>query len=243
MIKELTKEQLELLKKPLPVEAITAHPTKKFLSSIKAIYVVERLNDVFGVWKWKVECFHETTIWQMVVVKIIFTVPEYGIVYECFGWNDNSDLWDAYKWATTDALTKIWSYLWIWMDVFKWQWPTVNDTADKSSTPASKSTPKKENPVKQDIDTGNNISEQALDCIRKFRAEYKDILNDDWLLLAIQSVSKVNSLKDLPKLTKLEWTKVIKHLMALSHAEVEKGREIKDPVLKTVVEQFMSKKK
>jgi hypothetical protein len=46
---KLTQEQLVLLKKPLPQEAISQHPTKSYISSIKAIYVTERLNDVFGV--------------------------------------------------------------------------------------------------------------------------------------------------------------------------------------------------
>jgi hypothetical protein len=35
------------LKEPLPAEAITQHPTKTYLSSIKAIYVTERFNEVF----------------------------------------------------------------------------------------------------------------------------------------------------------------------------------------------------
>ena len=52
--------------------------------------------------------------------------PEYGIYFECYGGNDNGgensknfDLGDAYKGATTDALTKIGSYLEIGIDVFK----------------------------------------------------------------------------------------------------------------------------
>ena len=43
----------EKLRQPLPAEAISRHPTKTFLSSIKAIYVIERLNDVFGVGAWR----------------------------------------------------------------------------------------------------------------------------------------------------------------------------------------------
>jgi hypothetical protein len=64
----------------------------------------------------------------MIVVKVVLEVPEYWIYYESFWWNDNwwetnknFDLWDAYKWATTDAITKICSYMWIWIDVFKWK--------------------------------------------------------------------------------------------------------------------------
>lgn len=117
---KLTPEQTKKLKEPLPPEAIKPHPTKSFLSSIKAIYVVERLNDVFGLGGWEVEnnVIKEEGKW--VVVKSTFTAKEAGIVVrDIFGGNDNADLGDAYKGACTDALTKIGSYLGIGMDVFK----------------------------------------------------------------------------------------------------------------------------
>ena len=56
---------------------------------------------------------------KMVVVKTTLEIPEYGIYYESFGGNDNQDVGDAYKGATTDAITKIGSYLGIGIDVFK----------------------------------------------------------------------------------------------------------------------------
>ena len=118
---------LEKLKEPLPSEAVKQHPTKAYLSSIKAIYVTERFNEVFGVGKWKTKVKHEMTgEGGMVVVHVTFEVPELGIYYECFGGNDNGgensknfDLGDAFKGATTDALTKIGSYLGVGIDVFK----------------------------------------------------------------------------------------------------------------------------
>lgn len=124
--KQLSAEQMEQLRKPLPSEAVKQHPTKTFLSTIKAIYVVERLNEVFGIGRWhlKSEIIDNKT--AMIVVRSVLTVPEYGIELESFGGNDNGgenskghDLGDAYKGATTDALTKICSYLEIGMDVFK----------------------------------------------------------------------------------------------------------------------------
>lgn len=117
--KQLTAEQVALLKKPLPPEAVSPHPTKAYLSSIKAIYVVERLNDVFGIGTWRIKnevIEHDS---KMVVVKSTLTVPAYDIEIESFGGNDNADKGDAYKGASTDALTKICSYLGIGMDVFK----------------------------------------------------------------------------------------------------------------------------
>jgi hypothetical protein len=126
-MEKVTKEMREALRMPLPVGAVTKHPTKTFLSSIKAIYVTERLNDVFGVGTWQIKVNHVTTTDKsMVVVKVEFSIAEYGIYFECYGGNDNGgensknfDLGDAYKGATTDALTKIGSYLEIGIDVFK----------------------------------------------------------------------------------------------------------------------------
>lgn len=115
----ITPEQKEALDRRLPDEAVSQHPTKKFLSSIKSIYVTERLNEVFGVGSWRVETDIVERAERMVVVKLRFSIPEYGIYYECFGGNDNADLGDACKGATTDALTKVCSWLGIGAEVFK----------------------------------------------------------------------------------------------------------------------------
>ena len=133
-MEKLTEIQLELLKKPLPSEAVKQHPTKTYLSSIKALYVTERMNDVFGVGCWNQKVEKESVSENgMVVVKVTFEVPNYGIYYESYGGNDNGggasknfDLGDAYKGATTDAITKIGSYLGIGIDVFKGKSTAVN---------------------------------------------------------------------------------------------------------------------
>lgn len=117
--KKLSSKQIDLLKKPLPKEAVSKHPTKTYLSSIKAIYVVERLNEVFGIGNWHLDSTHVNTTGKMVVVQSTFTAPDYNIRLQSYGGNDNTDLGDAYKGATTDALTKIGSMLEIGMNVFK----------------------------------------------------------------------------------------------------------------------------
>jgi hypothetical protein len=123
MEKKLGKEIVEILTKPLPAEAVQKHPSKSFLSTIKAIYVTERFNDAFGTGGWSTKVEHVTTQTgaknDMVVVKVMFSVPKYDIYYEQFGGNDNADLGDAYKGAVTDAITKIGSYLGVGIDVFK----------------------------------------------------------------------------------------------------------------------------
>jgi hypothetical protein len=106
------------LKEPLPREAVSPNPQKPGLSVIKVIYVVERLNDVFGLNGWHVDNEVVET-GRMVVVRATLSVPRYAIAIEQFGGNDNPDRGDAYKGACTDALSKCASYLGIGMDVYK----------------------------------------------------------------------------------------------------------------------------
>ena len=117
--KKLTQAQVDALQHPLPAEALKPHPSKSFLTTINAIYVTERLNEVFGVGAWQIHPVVEERKDKMVVVRTTLTIPEYGIEYECFGGNDNADLGYAYKGATTDAITKIGSWLGIGADVWK----------------------------------------------------------------------------------------------------------------------------
>ena len=125
--KKITVEMYNQLKKALPDKAVTKHPTKTYLSSIKAIYVTERLNEVFGCGSWQIKAERVSENDKgFVVVKTTLTIPEYGVYYESFGGNDNGgdtnknfDLGDAYKGATTDGITKIGSYLGIGISVFQ----------------------------------------------------------------------------------------------------------------------------
>ena len=75
--KTLTAEKQAQLVRPLPAEAVTPHPTKTYLSSIKSIYVTERLNEVFGVGSWRVEVDKVDQANKMVVVKVRLTIPAY----------------------------------------------------------------------------------------------------------------------------------------------------------------------
>lgn len=115
----MNEELKEALSEELPLEALQPIPGKPYLTSIKGIYVTERFNEVFGVGGWRVKVEFVERKEEAVVVKVIFEVPEKNIYYECYGGNNNKDLGDAYKGATTDALTKIGSYLGVGLEVFK----------------------------------------------------------------------------------------------------------------------------
>ena len=114
----IPEELLQQLRAPLPAEAVSPNLDKPGLSVIKVIYVVERLNAVFGLNGWSVQN-EVVESGRMVVVKAALTVPKYRIRIEQYGGNDNPDRGDAYKGACTDALSKCASYLGIGMDVYK----------------------------------------------------------------------------------------------------------------------------
>jgi len=117
---EITEEMRDKLRKPLPPEAVSQHPTKSYLSSIKSIYVAERINDVFGVGSWTLKGELVERLEKFVVVKAVLEIPKYGFYGEAYGGNDNTDIGDAYKGATTDGFTKIaGQQLEIGLDVFK----------------------------------------------------------------------------------------------------------------------------
>jgi hypothetical protein len=132
-MKNLTPEQLAKIAEPLPPEAIKPHPTKDNLSTIKGIFVTERLNQVFGVGAWVVKTdllspitsatrttkFGKERTEYTAVLKTVFTIPEYDIYYECIASSMNDDPGDAAKGATTDAITKIASWIGIGIDVYK----------------------------------------------------------------------------------------------------------------------------
>lgn len=114
----LPPEVIARLKEPLPAGAVSPNPQKPGLSTIKVIYVVDRLNEVFGMngWRFVGEVVESG---PMVVVKGSLKVAKYKICIEQYGGNDNADRGDAYKGACTDALSKCASYLGIGMDVYK----------------------------------------------------------------------------------------------------------------------------
>src|SRR3990172_1153432 len=177
---KLTTELVEKLKAPLPAEAISQHPTRQYLSTIKAIYVIERLNEVFGLGGWFInnEIVEQT---ENIVVKSTFHCLEYGIIIpDIFGGNDNADRGDAYKGACTDALTKIGSYLYIGMDVFKGLSNTEKWDFDKKNKKWIKQgTEKQEKQEKQEFDP-----EKSKILFGKFTGKlYKDLPADylNWL--------------------------------------------------------------
>lgn len=128
VLTKLTDEQLTKLSKlsgELPKWAIKPNkdPRKSGMSVITPQYVIDVLNDIFGVGNWTVEHEVVETTEKFVVVKgwlalntadkeKTFTTPM------TYGGNDNFDLGDRYKGAVTDLMTKSAQFLGIAHAVF-----------------------------------------------------------------------------------------------------------------------------
>lgn len=134
----LSEKQRERLQEPFPEEAMVSDTSRGFeLTSIKAIYVVERLNDVFGIGGWRYDILEhhivdgEVTVWLSLEVGKIVEYELDGHPYTKWlgiipairtaGGRSirKGHLGDALKGAVTDALTKAASILGVGIDVFK----------------------------------------------------------------------------------------------------------------------------
>jgi len=148
----MDKAKIEILQQPLPNWALKDHPTKKNMTVIHPMAVIDRLNEVFGVGEWQfktreIDCTKEIQkvavyangkktnelrdreVW-MSSVHGTLTIPKHNIHIEQFGGSTNDDKGDALKGGATDALTKIASYLGVGASIYKGQGNRPTNTDD-----------------------------------------------------------------------------------------------------------------
>ncbi len=124
--KVISAEIREKLRASFPKDAYKKHPTKTFLTTLKAAYIFERLNDVFGIGRW--DFTHEIIVNSEETVVLLGTL--HILDYECkvpsqYGGHSTKktfkgyELADIYKSAITDSLSKCASYIEIGIDMFK----------------------------------------------------------------------------------------------------------------------------
>ena len=132
----LPPEMQAKLKEPLPPEAITSNDKHSHLSSIKPAFVIERMNEVFGIGGY-IERYREIAMTTKEVVykqgtpqerkAILFVatvhgtldIPKYGIHLENYGGSENESAGDELKGACTDSFTKMCSHLGIGLEIYK----------------------------------------------------------------------------------------------------------------------------
>ena len=141
--KLIPDEVRERLREPFPPEAITQHPAKSFLSTIKAIYITERLNDIFGIGGWDLSHEIVSDTEDYVAVRGWLYLKEYDFCTPAqYGGHKktgtNTEPADGYKSAVTDCQSKCASYLEIGIDVFKGKTTALDQkSSSQSSSKAS----------------------------------------------------------------------------------------------------------
>ena len=122
----MSKELYEKLAAPFPAEAMTEDKSRGFaLTSIKAQYVRERLNEVMGVDGWSTHTEVVDRSDKGVAVKMEMTLyfDGKGITRSAYGGCDakskGQTYGDLFKSAETDALSKAASNFGVGNDVFK----------------------------------------------------------------------------------------------------------------------------
>jgi len=122
--KIFTSEMRDKCRESFPDKAYKQHPTKTFLTTLKAMYVTERLNDVFGIGRWTIltEIIERTN--DYVLLQGEFKSLDYDVVLpKQFGGHlttgKGTEIADGYKSALTDCQSKIASYLEIGIEMFK----------------------------------------------------------------------------------------------------------------------------
>jgi len=133
------------LKEPFAKEALSTDSSRGFdLTSIKAQYVVERLNEVCGVGNWRHSGTYEPVengvIFKgQLVISNSSIDKSLGTVREAVGFAQiKRNIGDAYKGAKTDSLSKCASYFGLGNDIFK----GLVAPPSKSKPRASKAKPK-----------------------------------------------------------------------------------------------------
>jgi len=129
----MEKNITDILQRALPTWAVKDHPTRKGMSAIHPMAIIDVLNEAFGVGAWKFEtsfisCDKETQKTKfgerqiyVSAVKGTLIVVKHDIHIEQFGGSTNDDKGDSLKGGATDALTKCASYLGVGATIYKGQ--------------------------------------------------------------------------------------------------------------------------
>lgn len=113
----LPDDIIKAIAKPLPPEALKPHDQKSYLTVINAAFLMERLDDCFGIGGWHID--DEGIDWKEVttpgkngarqelyaIARVTLTIVEYNLQFHAYGGNSNIDPGDSAKGAITDGFT------------------------------------------------------------------------------------------------------------------------------------------
>jgi len=116
------KEAYKQLSEPFDLSAYSIDSSRGFdLSSLKAQYMVERLNEVMGIEGWKLTGTHQVVDKGILFLgTLTLTLGDKSISQEGIGFSSNGkNTGDAYKGSITDCLSKTASWFGVANEAFK----------------------------------------------------------------------------------------------------------------------------
>jgi len=224
---QISGEIREKLREPFPGEAYQVHSSKSFLTTIKAMYIIERLNDVFGLGRWNLE--HEIAKENdgYILMKGQLKLLDYPdiIVPAQYGGHKTggtgTEMADGYKSAITDCITKSASYLEIGIDVFK---GLIKPPKSTDKKPQGFTDLPWLNQKTDEWDMAINELADGKTSINKLKGKYRFTKHNE-KELEIQSVKPKQSAKPVTKPELLpempEWQKAIEYLQSDKGAKIE----------------------
>lgn len=142
--------------------------------------------------------------------------------------------------AIMRCLTKNLAMFGLWHYIYAWEDLPEDKTNEEIKAPTQSKEMPLPTPIEKKVTPVENktprpatmISDEQLQLIRDFRAEFKEQLDDEAFLFAVSSQAKIDKLADIPNISKLDASKVIRYLVTLAATEVKEWREIKNEVIK-----------
>lgn len=195
----LAQPYREKLSKAMPKGAIKQHPSKTYLSTIKAIFITERMNDVFGIGGWDFESEVvdvDRSIEGKLVVLVCgrYYIREFDLYTPIqYGGQEGKavEMGDIYKSAVTDCMGKCASLWEVGIQVFKGNPESAVGNKSKrlpqksedDSNPEGMAKPKIE-PIKQPEVADNQIDlEQSIKEVEKERPPVSTSVDEEMLAL------------------------------------------------------------
>lgn len=159
----------DLLSRPFPKSALSKDTSRGFeLTSIKAQYIVERLNESLGLFGWNLTGeYVEKKDGVLYHGKLHIKIGEQEKVVEATGWSKNKkNLGDTFKSANTDAMSKCASKIGVGNEVFKGEAGKAIKTQHCSETaewPKNLPNITKKPPIKNDVDVAASMRQAEAD--------------------------------------------------------------------------------
>ncbi len=140
----LPPEIIAQLSAPIPPQATKVVKLgKRQYTAIKAYYIIERLNSIFGQHGWSHTCEVVFCDSQEAAVKGKLILWDYGVVVEEMGGHSDKDVGNRVKGAKTSSLSKCTSVLGMGREIYAQSYSGKQRTQQTQQTQPTKPKPKK----------------------------------------------------------------------------------------------------